>query len=71
MCPFLTFFFVNDQNSPARLLRYGISISTESNHVDEPHKLEEAETIRTPPPPLEKVTLFCLILFDYVCKPFF
>ncbi|KAG6490010.1 hypothetical protein ZIOFF_051292 [Zingiber officinale] len=39
----------------ARLLRYERSISTELNHVDEPHKLEEVETIRKPPPPLEKL----------------
>ncbi|KAG6538202.1 hypothetical protein ZIOFF_003314 [Zingiber officinale] len=44
--------------SSARLLRYERSISTESNHVDEPHKLEEVETIRKPPPPLEKSNLY-------------
>ncbi|XP_042407258.1 uncharacterized protein At1g32220, chloroplastic-like [Zingiber officinale] len=54
----------------ARLLRYERSISTESNHVDEPHKLEEVETIRTPPPPLEKLLVLGGNGFigSHVCK---
>ncbi|XP_074562304.1 uncharacterized protein At1g32220, chloroplastic-like [Curcuma longa] len=54
----------------ARLLRYERSISTESNHVDEPHKLEEAETIRSSPPPLEKLLVLGGNGFigSHVCK---
>lgn len=33
-------------------------LSTESNKVDEPFKVEEAETVNVPPPPTEKVFVF-------------
>ncbi|KAG6496580.1 hypothetical protein ZIOFF_044448 [Zingiber officinale] len=67
--PFTVLWRLNDTCS-ARLLRYERSISTESNHVDEPHKLEEVETIRTPPPPLEKLLVLGGNGFigSHVCK---
>jgi hypothetical protein len=33
----------------------GRYLSTDSNKVDEPFKVEEAETLNVPPPPTEKV----------------
>lgn len=33
----------------------GRFLSTESNKVDEPFKIEEAETVNVPPPPRDKV----------------
>jgi len=35
----------------------GRNLCTDSNKVDEPFKVEEAETVNVPPPPTEKV--FC------------
>lgn len=43
----------------------GRFLSTESNKIDEPLKVEEAETVQTPPPAVEKV------LSGYVCVEFF
>lgn len=40
--------------------RNGRYLSTDSNKVDEPFKVEEAETIQVPPPPTEKVLSRCL-----------
>lgn len=50
--------------------RGGRPFSTDSNKIDEPFKVEEAETVNVPPPPTEKVyemkargfSLFCLYL---------
>ncbi|WOK95215.1 hypothetical protein Cni_G03922 [Canna indica] len=52
------------------LLRYGRSLSTESNRVDEPLKVEEAETVRAPPPPSEKLLVLGGNGFvgSHVCK---
>lgn len=35
--------------------RGGRPFSTDSNKIDEPFKVEEAETVNVPPPPTEKV----------------
>lgn len=34
----------------------GRYLSTDSNKIDEPFNVEEAETVHVPPPPTEKVT---------------
>ncbi|KAJ6828131.1 putative phosducin-like protein 3 [Iris pallida] len=48
----LLFFYDTGLLKSCRLL------STESNRVDEPLKVEEAETIKVPPPPSEKIREF-------------
>lgn len=50
----------------------GRYLSTDSNKVDEPLKVEEAETVNVPPPPTEKVQaavnlLVCLLDGSFVC----
>lgn len=46
----------------------GRFLSTESNKIDEPFKVEEAETVNVPPPPSEKVLvrtfgpIYCLFI---------
>lgn len=42
-------------NSATAAFRNGRCLSTDSNKVDEPLKVEEAETVDIPPPPTEKV----------------
>ncbi|XP_038978335.1 uncharacterized protein At1g32220, chloroplastic-like [Phoenix dactylifera] len=37
------------------LLRYGRLLSTDSNHIDEPFKVEEAKTVKVPPSPSDKL----------------
>lgn len=41
--------------------RNGRFLTTDSNNVDEPFKVEEAETVDIPPPPTEKVTAVWII----------
>ncbi|CAD5191157.1 unnamed protein product [Musa acuminata subsp. burmannicoides] len=52
------------------LLNYGRLLSTESNRVDEPLKVEEAETVKAPPPPSEKLLVLGGNGFvgSHVCK---
>lgn len=50
----------------------GRYLSTDSNKVDEPLKVEEAETVNVPPPPSEKVQaavnlLVCVLDGYFVC----
>lgn len=50
----------------------GRYLSTDSNKVDEPLKVEEAETVNVPPPPSEKVQaavnlLVCVLDRYFVC----
>lgn len=54
-------------NSNAAASRNWRFLSTDSNKVDEPFKVEEAETVNDPPPQSEKVLFFrnslaCFIL---------
>ena len=37
--------------------RNGRHLSTDSTKVDEPSKVEEAETVNVPPPPTDKVLI--------------
>ncbi|KAF5935238.1 hypothetical protein HYC85_026367 [Camellia sinensis] len=54
--------------------RNGRFLSTDSTKVDEPFKVEEGETVNSPPPPLEKVVNGLLVLGgngfvgSHVCK---
>ncbi|XP_017697094.2 uncharacterized protein At1g32220, chloroplastic isoform X2 [Phoenix dactylifera] len=52
------------------LLRNGRLLSTDSNHVDEPFKVEEAETLNVPPPPSDKLLVLGGSGFvgSHVCK---
>lgn len=43
------------QYSTMAATRNGRHLSTDTNKVDEPFKVEEAETVNVPPPPTEKV----------------
>jgi hypothetical protein len=46
----------------------GRAFTTDSNKVDEPFKVEEAETVPPPPPPTEKVFYnYANILIFLVC----
>jgi hypothetical protein len=47
----------------------GRNMSTDSNKVDEPLKVEEAETVNVPPPLTEKVLHFEAVVYYEFCKP--
>ncbi|XP_073117912.1 uncharacterized protein At1g32220, chloroplastic isoform X1 [Elaeis guineensis] len=56
--------------STSGLLSNGRLLSTDSNHVDEPFKVEEAETLKVPPPPSDKLLVLGGNGFvgSHVCK---
>ncbi|KAH9760178.1 NAD(P)-bd dom domain-containing protein [Citrus sinensis] len=68
---------INSRSSVSRLSAITASgngryLSTDSNKVDEPLKVEEAETVNVPPPPSEKVQaavnlLVCVLDGYFVC----
>lgn len=46
----------------------GRYLSTDSNKIDEPFNVEEAETVRVPPPPTEKVWFWGTLHTDLSVK---
>eukprot|EP00262_Sarcandra_glabra_P013054 TRINITY_DN3526_c5_g1_i1.p1 TRINITY_DN3526_c5_g1~~TRINITY_DN3526_c5_g1_i1.p1 ORF type:complete len:286 (+),score=46.58 TRINITY_DN3526_c5_g1_i1:201-1058(+) len=66
---------IHSQSSVTKLRTFAVSrncrlLSTDSNKVDEPFKIEEAETINVPPPPSEKLLVLGGNGFvgSHVCK---
>ncbi|XP_010108306.2 uncharacterized protein At1g32220, chloroplastic [Morus notabilis] len=66
---------IHSRSTVPRLYAMGVSnseryLSTESNKVDEPFKVEEAETVNVPPPPTEKLLVLGGNGFvgSHVCK---